>query len=217
MSSGERRQLTVMFCDLAGSTELSTRLDPEDLQDVIRAYQEACASTIAQFEGYVAKYMGDGILVYFGYPQALERDAERAVRAALAIVDAMPALNDQVGRNRNIELVVRIGIATGVVAVGETVGEGQGRGPWPGRAAGRRARDRQDLARGDPARRRPSRRPAADRLPPQARSCFGRAFGHGLLRPWAPQARRKRRYESSTKSWPSPNGTNASTTLSCIG
>jgi class 3 adenylate cyclase/tetratricopeptide (TPR) repeat protein len=124
VSGGERRQLTVMFCDLAGSTELSTRLDPEDLQDVIRAYQEACGRTIARFEGYVAKYMGDGILAYFGYPQALEREAARAVRAALAIIDAMPALNDQVGHSRNIELAVRIGIATGVVVVGESVGEG---------------------------------------------------------------------------------------------
>ena len=78
MPQGERRHLTVMFCDLVGSTELSTRFDPEDLQDIIRGFKELCAKVVAEFDGYVAKYMGDGVLIYFGYPQAHEKDAERA-------------------------------------------------------------------------------------------------------------------------------------------
>ena len=120
----ERRPLTVMFCDLADSTALSTRLDPEDLQDVIRAYQETCAEHIREYEGFVAKYMGDGILVYFGYPTSLERNAERAVRSALDIVAALAALNNTLGREKGIEIAVRVGIATGIVMVGEVVGEG---------------------------------------------------------------------------------------------
>ena len=95
-SGGERRQLTVMFADLVGSTELSTQLDPEDLQDVIRAYQEKVAEIVKQYDGYVAKYMGDGVLVYFGYPQAQERDAERAVLSGLAIIEAMSDLSAKV-------------------------------------------------------------------------------------------------------------------------
>jgi hypothetical protein len=98
----ERRPLTVMFCDLADSTALSTRLDPEDLQDVIRVYQEACTERIREFGGYIAKYMGDGILVYFGYPKTLERDAERAVRSALSIVQAMAGLNQTIGQDQDI-------------------------------------------------------------------------------------------------------------------
>ncbi|PPR20529.1 MAG: Adenylate cyclase 1, partial [Alphaproteobacteria bacterium MarineAlpha10_Bin1] len=122
----ERRPLTVMFCDLADSTALSTRLDPEDLQDIIRAYQETCAEHIQEYGGYIAKYMGDGILVYFGYPKSLERNAERAVRSALAIVEAMAGLNQTIGRDQDIEIAVRIGIATGTgtVMVGEVIGEG---------------------------------------------------------------------------------------------
>jgi len=120
----ERRPLTVMFCDLADSTALSTRLDPEDLQDVIRVYQEACTERIREFGGYIAKYMGDGILVYFGYPKTLERDAERAVRSALSIVQAMAGLNQTIGQDQDIEIAVRIGIATGTVMVGEVIGEG---------------------------------------------------------------------------------------------
>jgi len=123
-SDAERRPLTVMFCDLADSTELSTRLDPEDLQDVIRSYQETCTGLIQEYGGYIAKYMGDGILVYFGYPKSLERNAERAVHSALAIVEAMTRLNQTLGRDKNIEIAVRIGIATGIVMVGEVVGEG---------------------------------------------------------------------------------------------
>ena len=120
----ERRSLTVMFCDLADSTALSTRLDPEDLQDVIRAYQEICAKLIQEYSGYIAKYMSDGILVYFGYPKALEPDTERAVRSAVAIVEAMAGLNQTVGRDIDVEIAVRIGIATDVVMVGEVIGEG---------------------------------------------------------------------------------------------
>jgi len=124
VNDSERRPLTVMFCDLADSTALSTRLDPEDLQDVIRAYQEVSAEHVRNYEGYVAKYMGDGILVYFGYPQALERNAERAVHSALEIVDAMTALNQTLGVAKGVEIAVRIGIATGTVMVGEVVGDG---------------------------------------------------------------------------------------------
>ncbi|TYO61724.1 AAA family ATPase [Bradyrhizobium hipponense] len=114
----ERRQLTVMFCDLVGSTALSARLDPEDMREVIGTYQAWVAEVVGQHEGFVAKYMGDGVLVYFGYPQALENDAERAVRAGLALVDA-------VGRLQTSErLRVRVGIATGVVVVGDLIGSG---------------------------------------------------------------------------------------------
>ncbi|SLN69294.1 adenylate/guanylate cyclase domain-containing protein [Oceanibacterium hippocampi] len=123
-TDAERRPLTVMFCDLADSTALSTKLDPEDLQDVIRAYQETSTRLVRKYDGYVAKYMGDGILVYFGYPKSLERDAERAVRSALAIVEAMAGLNQTLGRDKDIAIAVRIGIATGVVMVGEVVGDG---------------------------------------------------------------------------------------------
>lgn len=124
LPSAERRQLTVLFCDLVGSTELSTRLDPEDLGDLIRQYQDVASRVIHGFDGFIAKYMGDGILVYFGYPHARERDAERAIHTALAIVEAISALNVTVGRAREVELAVRIGLATGLVVVGETIGEG---------------------------------------------------------------------------------------------
>src|SRR5207237_3033116 len=91
----ERRQLTVMFCDLVGSTPLAEKLDPEDLRQVILAYQQVCAEAIRRFEGYLARYVGDGLLVYFGYPQAHEDDAQRAIRAGLEIVAALPQLNVQ--------------------------------------------------------------------------------------------------------------------------
>ncbi len=123
-SDAERRPLTVMFCDLADSTALSTKLDPEDLQEIIRGYQDCCTAIIREYEGFVAKYMGDGILVYFGYPKSLERNAERAVRSALEIVEAMVGLNADLGRSKGADLAVRIGIATGLVVVGEIVGEG---------------------------------------------------------------------------------------------
>ena len=119
----ERRQLTVMFCDLVGSTELASRFDPEDLGEIIGKFRDACARVITQFDGYIAKYMGDGILVYFGYPQALERDAERAARSGLGIVEAIAELNDQLRGQGGPELAVRIGIDTGPVVVGEVIGE----------------------------------------------------------------------------------------------
>jgi class 3 adenylate cyclase len=106
---GERRQLTVMFCDLVGSTALSARLDPEDLREIIGAYHRCVAETVARFDGFVAKYMGDGVLVYFGYPQAHEDDAERAVRSGLAVIDALRALG------LSQPLAVRLGIASGLV------------------------------------------------------------------------------------------------------
>lgn len=116
----ERRQLTVMFCDLVGSTELSQQLDPEDLREVNRAYQDACKTAIERYEGYVARYMGDGVLAYFGYPQAHEDDAERAGRAGLALVDLVAAMDAP----SEIVPQVRIGIATGPVVVGDLIGEG---------------------------------------------------------------------------------------------
>ena len=121
--AGERRQLTVMFCDLVGSTALAARLDPEDTRDVIRAYHKCCASLIERDGGFVAKYMGDGVLSYFGYPQAHEHDAERAVRAELAIVDAAPKLETAA----QAPLHVRVGIATGIVVVGDLLGSGESR------------------------------------------------------------------------------------------
>ena len=120
----ERRQLTVMFCDLAGSTELSQRLDAEDLREVNRAYQDACKAAIERYDGYVARYMGDGVLAYFGYPQAHEDDAERAIHAGLGVVEAMMILNNTVGDKQDIKLGVRVGIATGPVVVGDIIGEG---------------------------------------------------------------------------------------------
>ena len=118
--AAERRQLTVMFCDLVGSTALSARLDPEDMRQVIRAYQDACSGVVARYDGFVAKFMGDGILAYFGFPHAHEDDAERAVRAGLEIVDVVRALKTWAMD----KLEVRIGIATGLVVVGDLVGEG---------------------------------------------------------------------------------------------
>ena len=116
----ERRQLTVMFCDLVGSTELAVKLDPEDMGAIIRAYQECCAECVKRWNGHVAKYMGDGVLVYFGYPRAHENEAERAVRAGLALAEAVGRLKAPTGES----LAARIGIATGLVMVGELVGEG---------------------------------------------------------------------------------------------
>ena len=121
-AEAERRPLSVMFCDLVGSTALSSRLDPEDLREVIRTYQACVATTIQQFDGFIARYVGDGVLIYFGWPEARETDAERAVRAGLAVaaaVSAAPVSGEP--------LQVRIGIATGLVVIGEPIGSGDSR------------------------------------------------------------------------------------------
>ena len=118
-AEAERRQLTVLFCDLAGSTALASRLDPEDLREVLGTYRAAVAEAVAQFGGYVAKYMGDGVLAYFGYPQAHEHDAERAVRAGLALIERIGRLESSGGT-----LASRVGIATGLVVVGDLIGSG---------------------------------------------------------------------------------------------
>jgi len=118
-ADAERRQLTVMFCDLVGSTALAARLDPEDLREVLAAYHRALADVVRSFDGFVAKYMGDGVLVYFGYPRAHEDDAERAVRAGLRVIGAVGRLDV-----RSVKLQARVGIATGLVIVGDLIGEG---------------------------------------------------------------------------------------------
>ena len=129
----ERRQLTVLFCDLVDSTVLASQLDPEDLREVVRAYQDTCAKVIARFDGHIAQYLGDGLLVYFGYPLAHEDDAQRAVRAGLGIVEALGQLNTRLAqeglrpaptqsRQRGVHLAVRLGIHTGLVVVGDVGG-----------------------------------------------------------------------------------------------
>jgi class 3 adenylate cyclase/tetratricopeptide (TPR) repeat protein len=118
--AAERRQLTVMFCDLVGSTALSARLDPEDLRSIITAYHRCCTELVERNGGFVAKYMGDGVLAYFGYPQAHEHDAERAVRAGLNLVEAVPKLETHAAS----PLQARVGIATGLVVVGDLIGAG---------------------------------------------------------------------------------------------
>ena len=117
--TAERRQVTVLFSDLVGSTALAGRMDPEDLREVISAYQKCVSGTVRQFDGFVAKYLGDGVLVYFGYPQAHEDDAERAVRAGLELTAAVSGLKAA------SPLQTRIGIATGLVVVGDLIGSGE--------------------------------------------------------------------------------------------
>ena len=172
----ERRQLTVMFADLVGSTALSRRLDPEEMDELLRAHQDAVAGEVARFEGYVAKFMGDGVLAYFGWPSAHEDEAERAVRAGLAAVEAVGRLTAPTGE----PLAARVGIATGLVVVGGFVGEGSARerdGRWrdaqPGRPPAGHGR----------ARHRPHRRvdAAADRHPLRARGSRA-AVDQGLCR-----------------------------------
>ena len=118
--TAERRQVTVMFSDLVGSTALSARMDPEDLREVISAYQKCVAETVRRFGGFIAKYMGDGVLVYFGYPQAHEDDAERAVRAGLELICSCQWI-----QGCHAPLKTRVGIATGLVVVGDLVGSGE--------------------------------------------------------------------------------------------
>lgn len=119
----ERRQLTVMFCDLVGSTALAERLDPEELRELLAQYQDTCADVIQRYEGHIARYVGDGLFVYFGYPQAHEDDAQRAVRTGLAIVDAIKEL-DAKFNDPTVDLAVRIGITTGMVVAGD-IGRGE--------------------------------------------------------------------------------------------
>jgi predicted ATPase/class 3 adenylate cyclase len=135
-TEAERRQLTVLFCDLVGSTAISARLDPEDMREVITAYQNCCAGLVNQFDGHVAKFMGDSVLAYFGYPQAHEDDAERAVRAGLELVRAVARLTAPDGQT----LATRVGIDTGLVVVGDLIGQGAAQeeavvGDTPNRAA----------------------------------------------------------------------------------
>src|SRR5712691_3583335 len=121
----ERRQLTVMFCDLVDSTALSGQLDPEDLREVVRAYQQVCSEVITRFDGHVAQFLGDGLLVYFGYPVAHEDDAQRAVRAGLGMLATMGDLNTRLQQDKGIQLALRIGIHTGLVVVGQMGGGGR--------------------------------------------------------------------------------------------
>jgi class 3 adenylate cyclase/tetratricopeptide (TPR) repeat protein len=134
-AKAERRNITVLFCDIVGSSALATKLDPEDLREILKTFRLCCESTIAEYDGYIARYMGDGILAYFGFPLAHEDDAERAVSAALQIVSTIAA---QAASGQRIE--VRVGIATGLVVVGDLIGEGPSRefaliGEAPNRAA----------------------------------------------------------------------------------
>jgi TOMM system kinase/cyclase fusion protein len=121
----ERRQLTVMFCDLVDSTRLSSQLDPEDWRDVVREYQRVCTDVIQRYDGHIAQLLGDGLLVYFGYPQAHEDDAQRAVRTGLGILDAMGHLNKGLQQAKGVQLALRLGIHTGLVVVGEMGGAGR--------------------------------------------------------------------------------------------
>ena len=147
----ERRQLTVMFCDLVDSTRLASQLDPEDWREVVRAYQQTCAEVIQHFDGHIAQYLGDGLLVYFGYPKAHEDDARRAIRTGLDLVETLGALNVRLAQHYGARLAVRIGIHTGLVVVGEM-------------GAGSR---QEQLALGDPP---PTSPPAFRGLPHRIRS-----------------------------------------------
>jgi class 3 adenylate cyclase len=124
-SDAERRQLTVMFCDLVDSTRLSSQLDPEDWRDVVRAYQRVCTEVIQRYDGHIAQLLGDGLLVYFGYPHAHEDDAQRAVRTGLGIIEAVGALKTRLEQDKGIALAVRLGIHTGLVVVGEMGSQGR--------------------------------------------------------------------------------------------
>jgi TOMM system kinase/cyclase fusion protein len=121
----ERRQLTVMFCDLVGSTSLSGEFDPEDYRAVVRQYQQVCSEVIQRYDGHIAQYLGDGLLVYFGFPQAHEDDAQRAIHSGLGIIKAIDDLNIRLEQNKGVKLAIRIGIHTGLVVVGEMGGEGR--------------------------------------------------------------------------------------------
>src|SRR3989454_3125369 len=121
----ERRQLTVMFCDLVESTKLSSQLDPEEYRDLVRAYQFTCTEVIQRYDGYIAQYLGDGLLVYFGYPYAHEDDARRAIHTGLGIIEAIGTLNTRLEQDQGLRLAVRLGMHTGLVVVGEIGGGGR--------------------------------------------------------------------------------------------
>src|SRR5215813_12571046 len=121
----ERRQLTVMFCDLVDSTKLSSQLDPEDWRDVVRAYQRVCTDVIQRYDGHIAQLLGDGLLVYFGYPVAHEDDAQRAVRTGLGMLAALGDLNQALQHAKGLQLAIRVGVHTGLVVVGEMGGAGR--------------------------------------------------------------------------------------------
>ena len=122
IAKAERRNITVLFCDIVGSSALATKLDPEDLREILKSFRECCEDAVSQYEGHIARYMGDGVLVYFGFPVAHEDDAERAVNAALQMVSSVAEL---AANTHRIDL--RIGIATGLVVVGDLIGEGPSR------------------------------------------------------------------------------------------
>jgi class 3 adenylate cyclase len=126
-ADAERRQLTVMFCDLTDSTPLSEQLDPEDLRNVVRAYQRTSTEVIQRFGGHIAQLLGDGLLVYFGWPQAHDDDAKRAVQGGLGIIEAMATLNSRLERDKGLSLGIRVGIHTGLVVVGAMGGIGKSR------------------------------------------------------------------------------------------
>jgi class 3 adenylate cyclase len=129
-SEAERRQLTMMFCDLVDSTKLSSQLDPEDYRDVVREYQKACSKVIERYDGHIAQYLGDGLLVYFGYTQSHEDEAQRAVHTGLGILNTLKQLNARLEQDKGIRLALRIGIHTGLVVVGD-IGEGPTRSNLP--------------------------------------------------------------------------------------
>jgi class 3 adenylate cyclase len=123
--AAERRQLTVLFCDLVDSTRLSSQLDPEEYREVVRAYQRVCTDVIQRYDGHIAQLLGDGLLVYLGYPVAHEDDAHRAVRTGLGILAGMGDLNNRLKQDKGIQLAIRLGIHTGLVVVGEMGGAGR--------------------------------------------------------------------------------------------
>jgi len=126
LSEAERRQLTVMFCDLVDSTKLSSQLDPEDYREVVRDYQQVCSEVIQRYDGHIAQLLGDGLLVYFGYPVAHEEDAQRAIHTGLGILQTLQTLNTRLEQEKGIRLAIPLGIHTGLVVVGEMGGAGNG-------------------------------------------------------------------------------------------